>query len=167
MMVVPVLITSCQVSEYPKKGPLIPQINMIPTAVKLAAGLPVAFVMFWENRENKFFPSFRFSAERFNENFFFGGIPAGFIFYATRSTIFSSISSSTSYCTPLSCAAITLQLYRVRSYIMHHVQYNHHELYACGYTNNPPELTTTGVYFNILRLNSNVLCSSSRLQVLS
>ena len=41
-MVVPVLMTSCQVSENANKGPLIAQIATAATAMKKAAGVPMA-----------------------------------------------------------------------------------------------------------------------------
>src|SRR5688572_17871695 len=40
MMVVPVLMMSCQVSEYPKTGPVTPQIRMDAQAMAKAAGVP-------------------------------------------------------------------------------------------------------------------------------
>ena len=45
MIVVPVFITSCHVSENPKTGPVNAQMIIITTAVMEAIGLPVAFVM--------------------------------------------------------------------------------------------------------------------------
>ena len=45
MIVVPVFITNCQVSENPKTGPVNAQIIIITTAVMDAIGLPVAFVI--------------------------------------------------------------------------------------------------------------------------
>jgi hypothetical protein len=41
MMVVPVLITSCQVSLKAKKGPVMAHTRMIKTAIMNVAGLPV------------------------------------------------------------------------------------------------------------------------------
>ncbi len=43
-MVVPVLITSCQVSEYPKTGPVASHTTTITSAIKNAGVLPVALV---------------------------------------------------------------------------------------------------------------------------
>src|SRR6478672_7337893 len=45
MMVVPVLITSCQVSEKPNKGPDIKQAMIIKIAAIELKGLPVALVI--------------------------------------------------------------------------------------------------------------------------
>jgi hypothetical protein len=42
MIVVPVLITNCQVSEKPKNGPEIAQTNTIPNAIVKAGVEPVA-----------------------------------------------------------------------------------------------------------------------------
>jgi hypothetical protein len=53
MMVVPVLITNCQVSEKSKIGPEIPQTNTMPKAVKKAAELPVQEVMVVATRSKK------------------------------------------------------------------------------------------------------------------
>ncbi|MNE64022.1 hypothetical protein D3C80_1594060 [compost metagenome] len=39
-MVVPVLMTSCQTSENPKSGPLIPQTSTVPRATMKAVGEP-------------------------------------------------------------------------------------------------------------------------------
>jgi hypothetical protein len=50
IIVVPVLITNCQVSEKPKSGPVHAQIITIINALINAAGRPVAFVMIVENR---------------------------------------------------------------------------------------------------------------------
>jgi len=44
-MVVPVLITNCQVSEKWNMGPLMPQINTIPKAMRKADELPVQHVI--------------------------------------------------------------------------------------------------------------------------
>ena len=44
-MVVPVLITSCQVSEYLNMGPVIPQMITTPSAIPNALELPVKQVM--------------------------------------------------------------------------------------------------------------------------
>ena len=54
-MVVPVLMISCQVSEYLKIGPVTPQIIITVIAVINAAELPVAIVAQLENFSNKFF----------------------------------------------------------------------------------------------------------------
>ncbi len=48
-MVVPVLITSCQVSENLKIGPVMAHIIITSKAIINAAGLPVAFVTTFEN----------------------------------------------------------------------------------------------------------------------
>ena len=45
-MVVPVLITSCHVSENPKIGPVTAHSKMITKDAMKAAGLPVSFVTF-------------------------------------------------------------------------------------------------------------------------
>lgn len=54
-MVVPVLITSCQVSEYLNTGPVTAQIIIVTVAMINAAELPVAAVAQFENLSNKFF----------------------------------------------------------------------------------------------------------------
>ena len=54
MIVVPVFMTSCQVSEKPNKGPVIPQTTIIANAIIKADGLPVARVTFVENASNTF-----------------------------------------------------------------------------------------------------------------
>ena len=54
-MVVPVLMMSCQVSEYLKTGPVIPQIMITAMAIINAVELPVAMVAQLANRSNKFF----------------------------------------------------------------------------------------------------------------
>src|ERR1700712_5458252 len=54
-MVVPVLITNCQVSEYLKTGPVTAQMITVAAAIIKAAELPVAFVAQLEKRSNKFF----------------------------------------------------------------------------------------------------------------
>jgi len=46
IIVVPVLITNCHVSENLKMGPVIAQIMIISKAIINAAGLPEAFVIF-------------------------------------------------------------------------------------------------------------------------
>ena len=46
MMVVPVLITSCQVSLKPNTGPVMPQITTIATAARKVHGEPVAVAAF-------------------------------------------------------------------------------------------------------------------------
>ena len=53
-MVVPVLITSCQVSEYLNTGPVTAQTNTTVNAVIKAAELPVACVAQLEKRSKKF-----------------------------------------------------------------------------------------------------------------
>ena len=50
MMVVPVLITSCHVSENLNIGPVIPQTSIMVNAMKNVTGLPVSLVMFKANR---------------------------------------------------------------------------------------------------------------------
>lgn len=52
MTVVPVLMTSCQVSEYPKIGPVIIQIRMVRKANRNAVDEPVTCVAFEANRSN-------------------------------------------------------------------------------------------------------------------
>ena len=54
-MVVPVLIISCQVSEYLNIGPVIPQIIIVEIAMIKAPELPVATIAQFENRSNRFF----------------------------------------------------------------------------------------------------------------
>ena len=54
-MVVPVFMMSCQVSEYLKTGPVIPQIMITEMAIINAVELPVAIVAQLANRSNKFF----------------------------------------------------------------------------------------------------------------
>jgi hypothetical protein len=49
MIVVPVLIASCHVSENLKIGPLIPQIKITENAIKNVTGLPVSLVMLKAN----------------------------------------------------------------------------------------------------------------------
>lgn len=49
MMVVPVLITSCQESEYLKIGPVMAQIMITAKAIRKAQGLPVALVVLAAN----------------------------------------------------------------------------------------------------------------------
>jgi len=49
MIVVPVLITNCQVSEYLKNGPETAQIITMETAVRKAKELPVNFVAQFAN----------------------------------------------------------------------------------------------------------------------
>ena len=51
-IVVPVLITSCQVSLNPNIGPVMAQTRIIRTARRNAAGWPVARAVHFENREN-------------------------------------------------------------------------------------------------------------------
>lgn len=51
-MVVPVLMTSCQVSEKWKTGPVIAQTIMTKNASMKAKGEPVAFVTVVENLSN-------------------------------------------------------------------------------------------------------------------
>jgi hypothetical protein len=53
-MVVPVLITSCQVSEYLNTGPVTAQITTIRRAMINAAELPVAKVAQSENFSKRF-----------------------------------------------------------------------------------------------------------------
>lgn len=61
MIVVPVLITSCQVSENPKSGPVITHIRITVTARIKASGFPVARVITFENLlKNKESPDFFF-----------------------------------------------------------------------------------------------------------
>jgi hypothetical protein len=55
--VVPVLIMSCQVSEYLNIGPVMPQTTITLIAVKNAAEVPVAAVALFENLSKKFFLS--------------------------------------------------------------------------------------------------------------
>src|ERR1700749_5009249 len=55
IMVVPVLIINCQVSEYLNTGPVTPHIIITAIAVINAAELPVALVAQLENCSNKFF----------------------------------------------------------------------------------------------------------------
>src|ERR1700712_2519661 len=55
IMVVPVFIISCHVSEYLNMGPVIPQIIMVDIAMINAAELPVAMVAQLEKRSNRFF----------------------------------------------------------------------------------------------------------------
>src|ERR1043165_3005156 len=60
MIVVPVLITNCQVSEKSNIGPVIAQTTTVPAANKKATELPVAFVAHSANRSKKpffFLPS--------------------------------------------------------------------------------------------------------------
>lgn len=52
-IVVPVLITNCQVSEKLKTGPVIPQITTMAMAVINEYALPVAFVTIVEKRLKK------------------------------------------------------------------------------------------------------------------
>ena len=63
-MVVPVLMTSCHVSENLNIGPVIPHSNIIAQAKMNAAGFPEAFVMLVailsKNKENRFFFLFYF-----------------------------------------------------------------------------------------------------------
>ena len=54
-MVVPVLITNCQVSENLKRGPVNPQTIIIKKAPINADGLPAAFVTLVEKTSNNFF----------------------------------------------------------------------------------------------------------------
>ncbi len=54
MMVVPVLITSCQVSLKPNTGPLMPQITTIATAARKVHGEPVAAAAFLAIVLNRF-----------------------------------------------------------------------------------------------------------------
>src|SRR3954466_8443916 len=61
MMVVPVLMINCQVSEYLKIGPVTSQTNIVHTAIIKAAELPVALVAQLEKRSNKFFLSLAIS----------------------------------------------------------------------------------------------------------
>lgn len=49
MMVVPVFITSCHVSEKSNKGPLTAQMTITANAIIHAIGLPVAFVTLEQN----------------------------------------------------------------------------------------------------------------------
>ena len=51
-MVVPVLITNCQVSENLKSGPEIPQTTSTASAITKAPEVPVAFVALSENRSS-------------------------------------------------------------------------------------------------------------------
>ncbi len=53
MMVVPVLMTSCQVSEYLNRGPVAAYSSIIPTEVTKAAVEPVNLVMVPANRPKK------------------------------------------------------------------------------------------------------------------
>jgi hypothetical protein len=59
IMVVPVLITNCQVSEKPNKGPVIPQMITTNKAMLKARGEPVALVtlfdIFWNRAESLLF----------------------------------------------------------------------------------------------------------------
>jgi hypothetical protein len=52
-MVVPVLITNCHVSLYPKMGPVIAHATMVSKAAAKAQGCPMATAEFLANRENK------------------------------------------------------------------------------------------------------------------
>jgi len=54
MIVVPVLITNCHVSDYLKTGPKITHTIIISIALIKAAGGPAAFVMIPENMSNIF-----------------------------------------------------------------------------------------------------------------
>ncbi len=54
-MVVPVLMISCQVSEYLNIGPVTNHTKITAIAIKKAAELPVAAVAQFENRSKKFF----------------------------------------------------------------------------------------------------------------
>ena len=62
MMVVLVLMMSCQVSENPNIGPEIAQITMVPAAIINAQGLPVIFVTLVENLSKKLLIPFFFLA---------------------------------------------------------------------------------------------------------
>ena len=53
MMVAPVLMTSCQVSEYLNRGPVAAYSSIIPTEVTKAAVEPVNLVMVPANRPKK------------------------------------------------------------------------------------------------------------------
>jgi hypothetical protein len=55
MIVVPVLMINCQVSEYFAKGPVTSQATIVQIAMINAAELPVAAVAQLENRSKKFF----------------------------------------------------------------------------------------------------------------
>src|SRR5262245_29662512 len=56
-MVVPVLMTSCQVSEKPKIGPVTAQATITATAIMKAQGEPTAPAVTWANlRKNSFIP---------------------------------------------------------------------------------------------------------------
>jgi phosphoribosylpyrophosphate synthetase len=63
--VVPVLMTSCQVSEYLKTGPVTSQMIITLMAMINAAELPVAAVAQLENRSKKFF-AFSLQSAYFN-----------------------------------------------------------------------------------------------------
>src|SRR5262245_20966160 len=53
MIVVAVLITSCQVSLKPKIGPQMAQITMLSAAIRKACGFPVKFDVATATRENR------------------------------------------------------------------------------------------------------------------
>src|SRR5882672_8108259 len=52
-MVVPVLMTSCHVSENPNRGPLNPQVRITKTAMPNAQGEPTPTEVLWENLRKK------------------------------------------------------------------------------------------------------------------
>lgn len=58
MIVVPVFITNCHVSEKLNNGPLISQTTTVLAAIRKAVGLPVAFVSLVENVSNFFLNAF-------------------------------------------------------------------------------------------------------------
>jgi hypothetical protein len=55
MIVVPVLMTSCQVSLNPKSGPVIAHAPTTETAVMKVTGLPVSLAVDFAKRENQDF----------------------------------------------------------------------------------------------------------------